>query len=375
MSKAGIITFHRSYNCGSMLQAFALQQTLIKMGLDCEIVDFSNEGQRQLYSLFRKVRSLKDVVKNLVYFAHRKRIESVFEEYELFIKANFKLSSRSFRYLSELDDGPYDAVITGSDQVWNALLEDGDDAYFLPWVNNSKKIAYAPSFGARDIFSLSSESEKYIQLIREMDAVSVREENGRDWIRRASSRDVPVVLDPTLLLDADEYNPIEATEMDLPEKYIFYYSPGYEVKINHLVKAIADKYELPVIAFNSKTFYMKGMGRLGFTLPKAENPSAYLALMRRASLVVTTSFHGTIFSTIYRRCFWTIENEGMLGEDDRVRTLVNNLNVRDRLVGMEFDPDFDYLKPVDYASYDIALQEQRGQSFNYLKNALGALLE
>ena len=85
------------------------------------------------------------------------------------------------------------------------------------------------------------------------------------------------------------------------------------------------------------------MALTGFRLPAVESPAVYLALIRGAAAVVTTSFHGTVFSTIYRRPFWTVKNGGMYHDDDRVLTLLEALGLRDRLVPSSFERGRDWL--------------------------------
>lgn len=90
----------------------------------------------------------------------------------------------------------------------------------------------------------------------------------------------------------------------------------------------------------------------GFKLPDFEDPKAYLQLMKNAEMVITTSFHGTVFSTIYRKKFWVIKNGGMYGNDDRVKTLLSDLAITDRLIELPFDEKFNYMKSVDYSEYE-----------------------
>ena len=156
----------------------------------------------------------------------------------------------------------------------------------------------------------------------------------------------------------------------MPSKYIFYYSPGFDYRINNLVKAISKKYNLPVIAFNSKNYYVKLMQLQHFLLPKLENPSTYLQLISNATMVITTSFHGTIFSTIFKKNFWTIKNGGMFGEDDRVLTLMENLDLTDRLIDIEFDDNFDYFCEKNFEIYDTNLSELRKKSLQFLNESI-----
>lgn len=370
MKKIGIITFHRSHNCGSMLQAYALQTVVGRMGYLPEIINFSNLGQRKLYRPFQSGLNPKTLAKNAIALAHLNRIRRNDACYERFISERFLLSEGDVSRCEELSSDGYSAVICGSDQVWNVTIDDADDAYFLPWVTDAAKIAYAASFGARNIMKYSDDSKRYAGYLRAMDSISIRENNGRKWIHELTGLDVPVVLDPTLLLDAEDYIAIEDSTVALPSEYIFYYSPTYDRSINRLVKRISAKYGLPVICFNAKAFYVKGMDMMGFSLPEREDPSVYLALMRHASLVITTSFHGTIFSTMFERPFWTIKNGGMFGDDDRVLTLMDLLDLNDRLIPIEFDDDRNYLSPKDYAMYRGLREDQRKTSLMFLGEAL-----
>jgi hypothetical protein len=353
-----------------MLQAFALQTVVSKMGYQAQLINFSNRGQRLLYHPFQRGLNPKTVIKNMIALLHHRQLQRNAICYEAFISKNFKLGDGDWSEYNQLTDDGYDAVICGSDQVWNVTIDDSDDAYFLPWVTKAKKIAYATSFGARNIAKHSRHPQKYASYIKAFDSVSIRENNGRKWIREFTGLEVPVVLDPTLLLDADDYDSVEDATVSIPDKYIFYYSPNYDRDINKLVKQISDKYRLPVICFNTKAFFVKGMDTLGFSLPEREDPSVYLHLMKNASLIITTSFHGTIFSTMYEKPFWTVKNGSMFEDDDRVLTLMDSLDLKDRLTPISFDPNKDYLAKKDYSAYRRLRHELREISFAFLRKAL-----
>lgn len=367
--KIGIITFHNSYNCGSMLQTFALHNVLKKYGLNNEIIDFSNEGQKNVYNIFCKINNIKAIAKNLITLLCYFRLKANNASYENFKHKHFTLSNRAFISKEELSDEEYDIVIAGSDQIWNITIEDGDDAYFLPWVKQAKKIAYAPSFGARDIAKYTNDKQRYIDYLNSFSYLSIREKNGQTWLKQLLNKDVQILLDPTLLLDADEYDKI-LEECHVPEKYIFYYAPGYDKSINKLVEEVSKKYSLPVIAFNTKSYFWKGMFFSSFKLPSIENPAVYLYLIKNASIIFTTSFHGSIFSSIYRKCFWTIKNGEMFGDDDRVLSLFSSLALDEHLIDLEFNVDFDYLKCISYNSFEEKLQVLRKQSLTFLQTAL-----
>lgn len=363
--KVGIITFHNSYNCGSMLETYAMQQVIDKQGFESEIVNFSSEGQRELYSVFNKNNKVKNIIKNIILFPNRNKVLENNEKYRKFQKQNFNISKSK-----NLSDTEYFAVIAGSDQIWNITIPDYDDAYFLNWVKRAKKIAYAPSFGAKNIVKNTTSPQKYIDYLNSFDFLSVREFNGQRWIGDLINKDVPVVLDPTLLLEKSDYSKIVANDIVQTKKYIFFYCPGFDSSICKFVKKVSEKYNLDVIVWSSKQYYIKNIKRFGFQLADYENPSSYLFYINNAELIFTTSFHGTIFSTIFKKKFFTIKNGGMFGDDDRVLSLVKQLSIEERLITYEFQEEFDYLCDINYTKYDRNLKELKKMSLDYLTESL-----
>lgn len=371
MKKLGIITFHRAHNCGSIMESFAMQKITEKLGYDSELINFSSPGQRDMYYVFSKKKKFKKYVKNMLVSPFYKILIRHYNDYKLFVKNNLKVSEGD--YISEDDlktiENKYDIFLAGSDQIWNITIPDYDISYFLSFVNSKKKIAYAPSFGSKNIMKYAEDPSKYIELFKKFDYLSIRENNGKKWLEEMTGREIPVVLDPTLLVDKEEYYKLEG-ESGIKGDYIFYYSPQYKEGINKFVKKLSKKYKLPVIVWNSKEFALKHLYRFGFKMAYHQDPGIYLDLIKNAKMVITTSFHGTIFSTIYRKKFWVMKNGDMYGEDDRVITLLNQLKMLDRLIEPNFNNDEDYEKDVNYADYDKNLPELREKSLEYLKKAL-----
>lgn len=374
MKKVGIITFHSSYNCGSMLQTYALQTYLKINNIDAIVIDYSAPGQKDVYSVFSKKISIKSILKNLLILPFHKKIERNNYKYEEFKNQHFYKTQKIENY-NDLIDKDFSVVVTGSDQVWNITIEDFDDAYFLPWVSTANKVAYAPSFGAKNILKYSENPETYSKMIKSFDALSIREQNGQKWLKELTGLDVEVLIDPTLLLEQNHYDKIIDNSL-LPEgEYIFLYCPSFNMEICRFVKKISQKYNLPVMTWSAKSYYVKMIYRFGFIIPDYENPAIYLSLIKHAKLIFTTSFHGTIFSTIYRKNFYTIKNGGMYGEDDRVLTLVKSLKIEDRVIPYDFDNSFDYLKKVDYENYEKILPVLKLKAETYIKNNIGEIYE
>ncbi len=371
--KIGVITFHNSYNCGSMLESYAIMKYLQNKNYNVEIIDFSSQGQQELYSTFFKNNSLKNILKNIIIFPYKRRINYNNKKYEEFKNEHFNLSSKINNH--DFSKLKYDINIAGSDQIWNITIEDYDDAYFLNWVTYGKKVAYAPSFGAKDLQEYAKDNiRKYSDFLNSFDALSIRENNGQKWIKQICGKEVPVLLDPTLLLDSKEYDKILDNKCTPNNDYIFLYCPSFKRNICKFVKKVSKKYNLPVIAWSTKSFYIKQIGKLGFSLPKYESPAVYLSLIKNAKLIFTTSFHGTIFSTIYKKNFYVLKNGEMFGNDDRVRTLVSTLGIEDRLIDYNYDSNYDYMENVDYTKYNKLLPEEQKKSERYLKENIGVEL-
>lgn len=371
--KIGILTFHASHNCGSIMQSYAMQTILNNLKYDNEIIDFQNYGQRDMYAIFHKKKSLKNFIKNIVSLLNYKRIKKQWFDYEEFLQKKYVLSQRKYYITNDINNisNDYNICICGADQIWNITIPDSDDAYFLPFKDKKiKKIAYAPSFGAKKIQDYSSNYKKYSNYLNDFDYLSIREKNGQKWIKEMIGKNVPIVLDPTLLIDENEYEKIRE-HSGFKDEYIFYYAPSYSFKLDKFVKKISKKYKLPVIVWNATEYFLKFEYLNGFILPERINPGVYYDLIKNAKLVITTSFHGTIFSSICKKNFWVLKNGGMYENDDRVKTLIDQLSLHDRLIEPIFDKNYDYLCNCDYKNYDIQIKNLRKKSIDYLIKSLG----
>ena len=170
-------------------------------------------------------------------------------------------------------------------------------------------------------------------------------------------KEVPVVLDPTLLLDEEDYKNVESNDVNEKGDYIFFYSPGFDRGICKFVKELSKKYNIPVITWSRKNYEIKQIWTFGFKTPEYENPAKYLSLIKNAKLVLTTSFHGAIFATTYRKKFYVLKNGAMFGNDDRVRTMLNTLKMNDRLIDYKIDENKDYLEEIKQLLRDLLANE------------------
>ncbi len=229
-NKIGLITFHASHNCGSMLQTYAMQTILTSYGADVKIIDFATIKQEQLYAVHYKNTNIKNIIKNILLIPHTKKIKETAKNYEAFAEKHFHLTAKHYSSESELDEDRlgFDKYICGSDQIWNIDIADASKAYFLPFVTKHPKIAYAVSFGAKNPAKYSwNDIAFYRHAMKNFNYLSTRENNGKKWIKEITGTDADVVPDPTLLLNAEDYSKIEQSII-LPKHFIFYYAPGYK---------------------------------------------------------------------------------------------------------------------------------------------------
>ena len=154
--KVGIMTFHRSHNCGSILESFAMQKAVTNLGYEAELINFSSDGQRDMYRVFSKQYKIKKIIKNILVLPLFLTLKRHYNNYADFIEKHLRVSSGDYRIESDLKNikDNYDIFLAGSDQIWNITIPDYDISYFLSFTEK-KKIAYAPSFGAKNILDNS----------------------------------------------------------------------------------------------------------------------------------------------------------------------------------------------------------------------------
>lgn len=375
MSKIGIITFHASDNCGSVLQAFALQRVLKdKFDTESEIVDFSNEGQKRMYSPFWKVTGIKSIIKNALWATVYSDIRKQIEAYKLFRKKYLKLSLNSYCDTSELVqlNNDYDKFITGSDQVWNIKCLDADEAYYLSFADDEKKYAYAVSFGANNPF-ICEDGKRYLELVKKFKKISVREKNAQKWTNNVLSQEIKICLDPTLLLDENDWNYcIDIGEKPIVEKkYIFYYCFSITQPIARFLHMVSRKYNLPVYFLEPKEWALRCCWKNGIKLVGKYGPEVFLNLMKNAEIIFTTSFHGTVFSTIFHKKFWYIDSGSNDPEkDDRAISILSQLGLSERYKTIDWLANAELDGNLDYTQTDKRLKRLKEESFEFLKEII-----
>ena len=199
MLKTGLLTFYHIHHYGAMLQAYATERAVESLGSGCEIIDYY---VNQDNALFQRPTGLGSAAHDAHTALHYGPLKARYDRFEAFSRDHLNISGRRYESLAELRqaDLPYDLLLSGSDQIWNPkIFPNGRfDPVFFGAFSDRRKIAYAPSFGIPRIPDGMEEALRgYLESFSHL---SVRERQGQAIVRDIIGQDVPVVLDPTLLL-------------------------------------------------------------------------------------------------------------------------------------------------------------------------------
>ena len=337
--KTGILTYHNTRNCGALLQAYALQKTLFDMGIDNDIIDYCCPKIDETYKLkkLNEIKNIKEFIKWTLTINSAKKSQKKFDEFKRqYLKLSEIYSSDTIIKANNL----YDAFITGSDQVWNFNLNGNDYTYLLNFASDDKiKLSYAASMGSENI---GKENEKiFAKALSQFSSISVREKNLKEYVDRILEIDSKLVLDPTLLLEKEEYNFSESTKIINP-KYIFVYTIASTPNIEKAAKALSQKTGYPIIWGHMS--YRKKKGVINKT---DISPDEFVNYIKNAEYVLTSSFHGMALSIVMEKQFFYDLDTKKQNNNSRLETLAEILGLQERNMGInavDFKQDINYLK-------------------------------
>ena len=355
MSKVGIITIHRIHNYGSVLQAYALQQICEDLGYQTEIIDYLFPNNFQLDNKYQTAGDTQPNEPKWIKMLFGLSLMRQHKGIDSFVANHLHLSQKSYSSPDALMDNPphYDVYMTGSDQVWSPRHTNGDAAFMLHFAPNDKPmIAYAASIGASKI--PTELQQRYSELLNRYQGISVREASGKEIIKELTGKEAQVVLDPTLLLNKDEWNKVATVRHQVRKPYILCYFLNYSFNAFPYVDDLAADiqrhtgYEIVRVARPPHKFNLCGCSyRIG------ASPEEFLALARDAELVLTTSFHGTAFAVNYGRPVFTVVKDRVSG-DSRQMNLMKSLGLEDKVLTIN-----DAFPDATNAHYDYNIEQQR----------------
>jgi len=345
------ITLHSSQNSGSALQAFALQNFLESKGYDTQIIDYRpkyvSAGKNKLRVMVGKVLFFPYYISRTLKFSS-------------FVKTYMKLTNKRYRKYKQLADNPPNAniYITGSDQLWNYSYECGrDDAFYLKFVKNGRKMSYAVSIGRENV--PESEIKWISNNVSDFDFVSVREKTSQALLQNNGVLNVSHVCDPTLLVNEKEYRKM-TPNVDYG-KYVAVYLVNKSDLLDDLVVNLKDRFGYKIIqlgGFSKKCkcdIHLKDMG-----------PCEFLGLIANAEFVIASSFHATIFSHIFKKKFAVLLPES---NATRMEQFLEITNLNDRNIKDKSDIE-NTLKEIDYDVVSLKLAAFVEKSKRELINAI-----
>ncbi len=371
MARIGIITFHHLPNYGAAMQAWGLQQCLRSLGHEPRFIDYQpahhTTGGAPWWPTDAWRLKADLVIAAMHARALRQRLRGdggKTARFQRFHAEHLQFGPTRYRSNGQLRRQPpeADAYICGSDQVWNASRQFGiDPAYFLDWAPaGTRRIAYAASFGRRSL------PERFraraAAMIGRLDAVSVRERSAVDEVRAMTGREPAWTPDPTLLVD---HGYPEAVLPGRSEPYLFSYTLRSRELVADVERHLSEQAGLPVVS--PDTLAAEGAG--------APGPLEWLGYIKAADRVITNSYHGTLFSIIFRKPFVFVALGGQKADyNERARSLLERLALTDRMV---FEYDCDQLDRIagaapDWQAVDANIRGWREQARRFLADAIAS---
>ncbi len=365
----GIMTWYAYRNYGSALQASALHEVIRRLGYNPCMINYAPRGDAVVlrdaglsdYAL-KALKLLKNRGKRSFVSPER---EALFAEF-LAQRIHETEPRNTFPELAELNE-TLDAFVCGSDQIWAPVCF--DDKYFLSFVeDDEKRVAYAPSIGLPEIKNAAIR-EKMAHELKKFTHLSVRETQGAELIRKLTGQEATVVLDPTLLLQAEQWDEFAdvANAHTIDGKYIICYFLGDTARYIEHVKHLSEQYGMPayLIPVTKQTFDIPAV-------PFEVGPREFVSLIRGAAHVCTDSFHGMAFAVNYQTPFTVFkrfaENDPR-NQNSRIESLLTLLSLEDRLV----EPTEGCLSNLlNFSASAEMLEALRTDSATYLMNALQA---
>lgn len=371
--KVGMLTFHNAINYGAILQAYALQYSIIKMGYDAEIIDYV-WNNKKIQNVVLNDSSLKSKIKKMLIKIYNfigsfllknnnKKKEKLFNEFR---KEFIKISKDTYHEKDFCNKNfCYNAFVTGSDQVWNPYRYD-INIYGLSFVDkNINTISYAASMG---LAVIPKDKEKIMyDALKNVKHVSCREYNGSVSLSKLLGRNVETVLDPTLLLNVDDWSKI-VDDSKINKKYVLCYFLGTQNYHRQVAYNIAEKnnYELIIIPTSVRDYFCKG------TKVKCCGPKEFIKLFLNASFVCTDSFHGTAFSVNFNKPFYTFAKrdfKDLTSTSARINDFLGLLELSDRLLTPESNIDYGVAE-INYDKVNKIVERERKKSLDFLLSSL-----
>ena len=376
--KIGVLTLPLDNNYGGNLQTYALMEALRSMGKDPILINRLMSVNPVTFPLRVFARSILKLIflkKNInVYKEIERGMESKLLGYKIldFIDDYLQPQTEKFDSSTKMKTliGSYglDAIVVGSDQVWRGSYTRNYQDYFLSFAEklSIKRLAYAASFGRNAVEYSSKQIAKCHKLLKKFDKISVREESGIQICKEAFGVEADHIIDPTMLLQVKDYEKLFQNETNLrKDSGVLLYILDETSEISELIQRVSTSLELTSYSVNCD------IGDSTLSYQKRIKPSiaSWLKGFSQAELVITDSYHGTIFSILFNKPFLTVGNKkrGM----DRFESLLNLFNLKERLVEDLGSIDDQLIhSPIYWDIVNKAIESERKKGLKFLSDGL-----
>lgn len=353
MKKIGVITINDFNNYGNRLQCYALQHFLETMGFTVENIYNTYNRDNVLVSCGKRMlRTLRNVGRT-DHISARKANFQKFNERIHFSEETII----NGQYCEDIDE-KYDYFVTGSDQVWNLCDCGRSEIDFLSFVSREKRISFSASMGIQKI--PDSLAEKYEQYLRDFKAISVREESGREMVEALTGRkDVEVLIDPTLLLTADEWGQLaEKPDHSGCDQYIVVYFLGRNPQWKDTIHGFAKESGYKVVDIYDPNSAFYGCG-----------PQHFLYWIQNAQMICTDSFHCSVFAFLFNRPFVVFDRDhSTMNMNARMDTFLEKFRLQENryITGNDLQGYFER----DYSTGYQVLEQEREKARRFVARAL-----
>ena len=349
MTRIGVMTFLHNDNYGSILQAWALQQTLLELGYDASCVDYAPSKQEKIRNLLLSGNSPRLILEGMRKKSATGKMRGGFDEFRReHIRTTAPCHDRAALACAAAD---FDVMMCGSDQIWSPVWL--NPAYFLDFTDKPK-VSYAPSLGVKELPN-KAKQRKIARLVKTFSALSVREAEGAALLQRMTGLEAAVLPDPVMLVPKEKWQSVLDTNVP-KEKYVLCYFIGDNPAYWETVRIFAAKEGCEVRVIPRT----EGARNAGFPLEEDVPPQRWLGLISGAAHVVTDSFHGAAFSAILNKECTIVRRyreDDPESKNSRIDQLLRNLGVSS-------------LNDADWDAVNAALSKQAEGAKEWLRAAV-----
>lgn len=370
--KIGILTFHRAINYGAVLQCYGLKETLKALGHDVEIIDYRPECIERYRRIvpFYEIRHTPELINKIKIF-----LSSIFSAF-LTINANKRFDdflNNHFSF-SKIVHTPcnlpqkYDVIIFGSDQIWSPQICFGFDSIYWGQFphNTTRLITYAASIGGHN--KLKDEEWDILgSFLTSFEKISVREKQLQLDLKQKLGIDSHLDVDPTILANSFIFDNIATCPKNIPQNYVLIFSVAHTENLTDIAKLVARQTNSEIITLKAKrtfSFSKKDIEESIYIYPTIEE---FLGLFKYAKCVITVSFHGTVFSVLFRKNFYSLQNH----MQDRAQHFLDEIGLSYRMIPTDKESIRNFhFEPINYNKVEDKINSLKQSSLNYIHSII-----